>query len=121
MTARITEYLIAKVRFNNANGALLCNTCEKVICAGFDHEDRAYYCSVECEPKTSLQKNINLSAGDDLYIVFEITAPPLSTTKAKKKGHILYGNSKTLTLSDIYRADVIIDPDTGSVLKNRFS
>jgi hypothetical protein len=48
---KIIEYKTAKIKFNNGLGAILCNTCERVIKTGWDHEDRAYYCSPACEPK----------------------------------------------------------------------
>lgn len=34
----------AIIKFNNGNGALLCNKCGKIIATGFDHEDRKHYC-----------------------------------------------------------------------------
>lgn len=39
----------ADVRFNNGNGALLCNRCRIIIAYGFDHEDEFHFCE-ECEP-----------------------------------------------------------------------
>lgn len=41
------KYKIADVRFNNGNGALLCNRCQIIIAYGHDHEDREHYCD-EC-------------------------------------------------------------------------
>ena len=34
----------AIVKYNNGNGALLCNTCHALIAFGFDHVDRIYTC-----------------------------------------------------------------------------
>lgn len=39
------RYEHADVRFNNGNGALLCNKCSIIIDYGFDHEDTEHYCS----------------------------------------------------------------------------
>ena len=35
---------IAIVKYNNGNGALLCNYCHDIIAYGFDHEDRKHVC-----------------------------------------------------------------------------
>lgn len=40
------EYKHARVKFNNGNGALLCNACDVIIAYGFDHEDREHYCAM---------------------------------------------------------------------------
>ena len=37
---------IAIVKYNNGNGALLCNYCHAIIAYGFDHEDKVYACEV---------------------------------------------------------------------------
>ena len=34
----------AEVKFNNGNGALLCNGCRVIIAYGYDHEDRLHFC-----------------------------------------------------------------------------
>lgn len=34
----------AIVKYNNGNGALLCNGCYDIIRYGFDHVDTYYYC-----------------------------------------------------------------------------
>ena len=33
------------VKYNNGMGALLCNGCRFIIATGFDHEDKAHYCT----------------------------------------------------------------------------
>lgn len=38
------SYKYADVRFNNGNGALLCNRCSIIIDYGFKHEDKEHYC-----------------------------------------------------------------------------
>lgn len=37
----------AVVKFNNGNGALLCNRCRVIIATGSDHQDVEHYCD-EC-------------------------------------------------------------------------
>jgi len=44
----MAEYAI--VKYNNGNGALLCNTCHAIIAYGFDHIDTTHYCK-ECKGK----------------------------------------------------------------------
>jgi len=39
-------YKHADVRFNNGNGALLCNNCSVIIAYGHEHEDREHYCTM---------------------------------------------------------------------------
>jgi hypothetical protein len=34
----------AIVKYNNGNGALLCNECHAIIAYGFDHVDTVHYC-----------------------------------------------------------------------------
>jgi len=34
----------ANVKFNNGDGALLCNACRVIIAYGHDHEDRLHFC-----------------------------------------------------------------------------
>lgn len=36
--------MYAEIKFNNGNGALLCNGCSVIIAYGFDHEDRLHFC-----------------------------------------------------------------------------
>lgn len=43
------RYEHADVRFNNGNGALLCNSCCIIIDYGHDHEDKLHYCD-KCMP-----------------------------------------------------------------------
>ena len=38
------QYEHAIVKFNNGNGALLCNACDVIIAYGSKHEDREHYC-----------------------------------------------------------------------------
>lgn len=45
------EFKIANVKYNNGNGALLCNECRTIIAYGFDHTDKEHYC-----PKCALVK-----------------------------------------------------------------
>lgn len=40
----------AIVKFNNGNGALLCNSCKTIVAYGFDHEDKVHICK-ECKMK----------------------------------------------------------------------
>ena len=44
------RYEHADVRFNNGNGALLCNRCSIIVDYGFEHEDRFHFCE-KCEPQ----------------------------------------------------------------------
>lgn len=38
----------AEIKYNNGNGALLCNGCRIIIAYGFDHDkEKAHYCK-EC-------------------------------------------------------------------------
>jgi hypothetical protein len=41
-------YKLAEVKFNNGDGALLCNRCSIIIECGFDHEDKLHFCE-DCE------------------------------------------------------------------------
>lgn len=38
------NYKNAVVKFNNGNGALLCNKCRYIISYSFNHEDKKHYC-----------------------------------------------------------------------------
>jgi len=49
------RYKHADVRFNNGNGALLCNTCKRIIAYGHDHEDKEHYCE-SCAALNELAK-----------------------------------------------------------------
>jgi len=40
------NYKQAIVKFNNGNGALLCNGCSTILAYGFKHEDREHYCTM---------------------------------------------------------------------------
>ena len=40
----MSNYRRAIVKFNNGNGALLCNECGTIVATGFDHEDREHFC-----------------------------------------------------------------------------
>ncbi len=46
----LMRYDRAIVKFNNGNGALLCNRCWTIIAEGFRHEDVEHYCA-ECRDK----------------------------------------------------------------------
>ena len=50
-----TRYKYAEVKFNNGNGALLCNTCSVILAYGFDHEDKEHYCK-SCEALNKLSE-----------------------------------------------------------------
>ena len=41
-------YTRAIVKFNNGNGALLCNRCRKILAEGFRHTDLEHYCDDVC-------------------------------------------------------------------------
>lgn len=43
-------YRLADVKFNNGNGALLCNGCSIILAIGHTHEDKLHYCD-ECRKK----------------------------------------------------------------------
>lgn len=43
------EYRNADVRYNNGNGALLCNRCSVILAYGFEHVDDYHFCK-ECFP-----------------------------------------------------------------------
>lgn len=49
------QYELAKVKFNNGNGALLCNECSTIIAEGWEHEDRTHLCE-ECK-ETNYEDN----------------------------------------------------------------
>lgn len=49
-TTKRTAPTRAIVKFNNGNGALLCNDCHIIIAYGFDHEDKEHYCD-KCAEK----------------------------------------------------------------------
>jgi len=40
------NYTKAIVKFDNGNGALLCNGCSIIIARGFEHQDREHYCTM---------------------------------------------------------------------------
>jgi hypothetical protein len=40
----VKDYKHSIVKFNNGDGALLCNRCGKIVATGFEHEDREHYC-----------------------------------------------------------------------------
>ena len=40
------NYTQAIVKFNNGNGALLCNGCSIIIAYGIEHQDREHYCAI---------------------------------------------------------------------------
>ena len=46
-------YTTAQVKYNNGNGALLCNNCSVIVDYGFLHEDRLHYCD-ECYANSHL-------------------------------------------------------------------
>lgn len=43
--------MMKDVRFNNGNGALLCNNCKYILAYGFEHEDKYHYCNDLCHNK----------------------------------------------------------------------
>lgn len=43
----------AIIKFNNGNGALLCNDCHTIIAYGFDHKDQIHLCGA-CKLKGEL-------------------------------------------------------------------
>jgi hypothetical protein len=45
----VKEYRNADVKYNNGNGALLCNRCSVIIAYGFEHVDDYHFCK-ECFP-----------------------------------------------------------------------
>ena len=49
------RYNHAVVKFNNGNGALLCNSCSVILAYGFDHEDKEHYCE-KCESRKALDE-----------------------------------------------------------------
>lgn len=38
------RFKYANVKFNNGDGALLCNACRVIVAYGHDHEDRLHFC-----------------------------------------------------------------------------
>lgn len=48
------RYQLSEVKYNNGNGALLCNLCGVIIKYGFNHEDKLHFCE-KCE-MTSKEK-----------------------------------------------------------------
>lgn len=44
---------LAIVKYNNGNGALLCNLCHAIIAHGFDHVDRKYVCA-DCKKSNEI-------------------------------------------------------------------
>jgi len=53
-----TKYKHAIVKFNNGNGALLCNTCRVIMEYGFDHEDTEHRCG-QCLAKLTKNETDN--------------------------------------------------------------
>ena len=49
------RYEHAEVKFNNGDGALLCNGCRVIIAYGHDHEDKEHYCE-KCESRKALDE-----------------------------------------------------------------
>ncbi len=41
---RREPYKKASIKFNNGNGALLCNGCRVILAYGFEHIDKEHYC-----------------------------------------------------------------------------
>lgn len=41
---KTAEYKYAVVKYNNGEGALLCNECFTILSFGFDHEDKIHIC-----------------------------------------------------------------------------
>jgi hypothetical protein len=50
------HYKRAIVKFNNANGALLCNACWRIVATGNKHEDVEHYCD-ECRGDSDAANN----------------------------------------------------------------
>ena len=48
------KYNKADVRFNNGNGALLCNGCRIILSYGFNHNDVEHYCGA-CYEKAKIE------------------------------------------------------------------
>jgi hypothetical protein len=49
------RYKHADVKYNNGDGALLCNACRTIIAYGHDHEDKKHYCE-SCDALNKLAK-----------------------------------------------------------------
>lgn len=41
---RVDSMKYANVKYNDGNGALLCNKCHIILAYGFDHVDKEHYC-----------------------------------------------------------------------------
>ena len=68
------NYKKAKFRFNGGVGAILCESCDKIVATGNKHEDKEYFCS-SCSsssiPTPTLHKFKKNQAGND-YVVGDI-------------------------------------------------
>lgn len=67
-----TRYKYADVRYNNGNGALLCNTCSVIIAYGFDHEDKEHYCGKCIVNHRPVEFVIEHDEEYDLYTLYSI-------------------------------------------------
>jgi len=51
-------YRYADVRFNNGNGALVCNGCSVILAKGHHHENRLHFCDRCTELLTANMKDL---------------------------------------------------------------
>ena len=59
------EYRNADVKYNNGNGALLCNRCSVIISYGFEHVDDYHFCK-ECYEEQRMQYLQDLLDSDEV-------------------------------------------------------
>jgi len=46
------------VKFDNGDGALLCNECNTIIAKGFNHIDKYHFCNLFCEAAHTQRMNM---------------------------------------------------------------
>ena len=54
----------AEVKFNDGQGALLCNSCQVIIATGFDHEDTYHYCENCGKTERDILHKLTLRMGE---------------------------------------------------------
>lgn len=59
-------YEKAIYKYNNGNGALLCNSCSVIITTGFKHEDKEHYCN-NCQEESPMDEYVYYWEQHDVY------------------------------------------------------
>ena len=66
-------YELATVKFNNGEGALLCNRCRTVITTGLNHEDKLHFCQ-RCSKSDVIDYLIEYDADADTHKLYSVVA-----------------------------------------------